>query len=216
MAVDPRRREGIALFVLILLAAGAYGASLLDGDSGAARAMVRREDGARDSLLALLKAEEAHRAKSGRFGEWSDLLASNDAPPGFEVVGAPGDPHVERDGYRIDILLPVRMEAGQLVRVGLPVRRRPDPDLVRRHVTLVARPLVPARDGYRIYATDEAGFVWISEGVSDETTARRNPLPDAHLSTSSISDTSGCIWIRSDQLVPFGDGPPPPIGHGDD
>ncbi|MEZ6008537.1 MAG: hypothetical protein R3F05_12335 [Planctomycetota bacterium] len=205
MAVDARRRERTLPFVLVLLAVVAYATWLLRGHAAEGRAQASREDGARDALVLVREAQLARREAVGRFATWAELEREARLPPGLTLVGAPEDPHTLVEGYRLDVLLPWRLEAGRLVRVARPTRHDPDPELATRHVLLVARPQQPGKDGYRTYATDESGVVWIAEGVSDDITAARNLLPDAHLSTSALADTSGRVWHRLDRMVPFGE-----------
>ncbi|MGE0191914.1 MAG: hypothetical protein AB7T63_07700 [Planctomycetota bacterium] len=205
MAVDARRRERTWPFVLVLLGTLAYAAWLLRGHAAEGRAQSSREDAAHEALVALRDAELERRAALGRFATLAELASESRLPSGLGVTDDEGEPHVLVPGYRLDVLLPWRLEGGRLVRVARPARHAPDPELAARHMMVVARPLRPARDGYRTYATDESGLVWVSEGVSDDVTAARNPLPDAHLSTSAIADTSGRVWHRLDRLVPFGD-----------
>ncbi|MCB9825567.1 MAG: hypothetical protein H6806_11465 [Planctomycetes bacterium] len=205
MAVDARRRERTLPFVLVLLAVVAYATWLLRGHAAEGRALASREDRARDALVLVREAQLARRDAVGSFGTWADLEREAHLPAGMTLLDAHDDAHVVVDGYRLDVLLPWRLEAGRLVRVARPTRHDPDPELSTRHVLLVARPLQPGKDGYRTYATDETGVVWIAEGVSDDITAARNLLPDAHLSTSAIADTSGRVWHRLDKMVPFGE-----------
>lgn len=205
MAVDGRRRERTLPFVIVLLAVFAYATWLLRGHAAEGRAEAAREDAARDAVVLLREAQIARRDAVGSFATWAELAREARLPTGVELVDTADDPHAVVDGYRLDILLPWRLEAGRLVRVARPLRHDPDPELATRHVLLVARPLRPGTDGYRTYATDESGIVWIAEGVSDDITAARNVLPDAHLSTSALADTSGRVWHRLDTMVPFGE-----------
>jgi hypothetical protein len=200
-----RRREGALPFVLVLIAVGAFTVSLLFGHRDTARRQVRQEDGALAALGALREAERAHHGATGRYVDVDELARAGRLPPGGTLAGGSEDPHIALPGYRIDVLLPVRLEAGRLVRIARPVRRAPDATLATRHMTLVARPIRPPEDGYRTYTTDETGATWVAEGVSDDITTQRNPLPDAHLSTSELADGSGRVWHRLERLVPFGD-----------
>ena len=109
-------------------------------------------------------------------------------------------------GYRFDVCLPDRRQPAPPV---VQLVTQADAGQVHRelraqHFVIVARPLEPGASGYRAFYLDESGHVWIHDGVSDEETSKRNPLPPLHLTSAEGKDPSGRSWVRLDKLVPRG------------
>lgn len=194
-----KKRRELLLVPLAIVAAsvGAFAWALHDGRQ-IARGHVAREDQAVEMLRTLEAAQRAHHSDAGRFA-WFDKLGLSETLR-TDDVGM----YIEHAGYRFDALLPAQRQtttAMQLVSQGGATVHR---ELRTKHFVLVARPLQPAKTGYRTFYLDDGGMLWINEGVSDEETARRNPLPIAHLGTSDGKDLSGRVWTRKDKLVPRG------------
>ena len=198
------RREGTGIFVLVLMMAALFGAWLLVGFKPRAKLQVAQEDAALAALKSLLELERNHRTEHGHFTDVEGLLEAGLEGVALSREDDAGGAYLAGSGYRIDILLPYKREAGPRVRVARPSAQRPDGELARHHVVLVARPLEPGHSGFRTYALDESDLVWVCEGVSDANILASNPLPDTHLSSTRLADQSGRLWHRLDLLVPYG------------
>lgn len=193
-----QRRERALVPLLLVAACAAVFSYALHAGRDVARAHVAREDVAVQTLRAVAQVQARQLEATGRYA-WLDEL---DLPHAIEEddVG----PHFFLSGYRFDALLPAQRQTTPAVRVLGKAQGTPHRELRTKHFVLVARPADPGRTGYRSFYVDETDLVWINEGVSDEETLRRNPLPVAHLATSDGKDLSGRVWTRQDKLVPRG------------
>jgi len=192
-----RPREAIWFPTLVLVACGIVTWLVLADEASTARGRVRSEDEALASARQVLEAEFRHREKVGRFAWLSELAEAGNLQEAQRQSLAAAGTHLEAKGFRVDVLLPLRGTAGR-VAVGAYGTGAVDASLVSRHVLVVARPTGPEPRGYRSFALDENGRVWVSEAVSDEAARTRNPLPTQHLPLSSGVDPTGLSWSRLD------------------
>ena len=193
-----QRREWVFVPLLLVGACVAAFAYALHRGREVAQAHVAREDTAVSALRAIAQAQARHHESESRYA-WLDDLALTHSVHTDDV-----GPHVLVDGYRIDALLPAQRQTSPAVEVISKTQGKAHRDLRGKYFVLVARPADPGKTGYRAFYLDEGGLVWINEGVSDEETLRRNPLPRTHLATSEGKDPSGRVWTRQDKLVPRG------------
>lgn len=159
--------------------------------------LVQVEDGAKDALVALVEAQRAFHAREGCFASVDDLVGARALPASVAPVSRTGDApsHLRVEGYRIDVLLPVRQTPdGQIWILPEGDEARPHPGLLEAHVAMVARPLEVGLTGWRVFYTDESGVLWASDMVSDESARRVNPLPLRHLSTGEATWDGPLSW----------------------
>ncbi len=167
------------------------------GDQDRARAIVAREDAALANLQRVLVAQRAFHETNERYGWIEDLQEAGllAVPPSSKVDG---QTILDSPGYRIDVLLPKHRGADGNVRLGLRDQDAANTRLSAKYFAVVARPTEPGLSGYRVYYVDESGIVLVSDGVSDEQTRVRNPLPLAHLTSNRGPDPSGTSWYELD------------------
>ena len=173
---------GVAVFVLLLVRARA-----------AADRRVAEEDLALQALLRVASAQAAYHMRGGRYGWLEDLrtagllgdLTLHEGDPGLAVASP---------GYRIEVLLPHTLDSANHMQVAPRSGQRSNEALERAHFVVAARPWSDETGGWRSYATDETGRVYVNEGVSDPRARGRPALPDLHLSRGSPPEAGGMRW----------------------
>lgn len=193
-----QRREWLLVPSLLIVGCVAAFAWALHDGRETARRQSEREDQAQAMLRTLEQAQRTHHEQSGRY-TWLDEL-SLPVTRQTDETGA----YFEHADYRFDVLLPAKRQMSATVQLATQGAKSEHRELRTKHFVLIARPIDPGISGYRTFYVDETGFVWVNEGVSDEETLHRNPLPVLHLDTSEGKDLSGRVWTRLDTLVPRG------------
>ena len=193
-----KRRERLLLPSLLILGCVAAFVWALHTGRETARGQARREDQALAMLHTIAEAQHSHHKQSGRYN-WLDSLSLS-VPIQTDEKGS----YFEHADYRFDALLPAKRQVSAAVQLATQSAKSEHRELRAQHFVLIARPVQPGISGYRTFYLDETNFVWVNEGVSDEETLHRNPLPIAHLLTSDGKDFSGRVWTRMDMLVPRG------------
>jgi hypothetical protein len=196
-----RRRDGLLPFAAVLFATIALVVGAFWRERARATAVVAREDAALDLLHRLLAAEGRLRERQGRYGWLGELERAGLLPAGARLEpGAP--PHLLAEGYRFDVLLPTgRLGPAVTIEPEGSPRGGPDEALLREHVAVVARPLSPGEDGYRVWYLDERADLYLNEGVVDVDSRLRNALPRVLLTTVSGVDPTGImLWQREATL----------------
>jgi hypothetical protein len=199
MVGSGRRREHILWPLAVLALVAAAVPLLLHGVRREAEARVRREDEALAAVRAVAAAERVFHAQQGRYG-WLEELRDAGLLAALPSAAGPHGLHVTSDGYRLDVLLPsARLPAGEV-----PIAPRnagpPEPTLAARHFAVVARPVRPGQDGFRIWYLDEEDRVFLSEGVSDTEGLRGNPLPPFRVTRPKEPKEPGLVWRAADAL----------------
>ena len=196
------RREHTLFFSLILIGAAVLIVAPLLKERRIAGTKVQNENQALSALFDLAEAETRYHETHGRYG-WLGDLVRGDLVEGYVVREEDGRRYLETPGYRTDILLPHGREgaAGVAIAPRGPGQPPPDPELVRRHFVLVARPLAPGQSGWRIWYLDERGEVYLNEGVVDVTGALANRLPNRMvLGSQPLHSGRPLLWQRLDDL----------------
>ncbi len=196
MAPSSRRRERLLLPLLVALAVGLAVALHLRGVGRRVEGLVLRERRALETARQVLAAESAHLARRGQYAGVAELVATGLLS--LPVGSGAGATWVSVDGYRVDALLPTGPGVGGVLPLGLPGVDRPDPDLARRHVVVVARPERPGTDGLRAWYLDEEGRLFVAEGVSDEEGLLSNALPPVRVLRPTEGREPGLIWRAVD------------------
>ena len=132
-----------------------------------ARAFVAAEDEARAAVTRLLAAQEAFHGRQGRYATLDGLACgsprSTDCASRPSLTGKP----CARSTTASTSCSPSAAVPDGFVWIAPPDRVAPNRLLSQKHFAIAARPIGPARIGYRVYYGDETGAVWFSEGVSD-------------------------------------------------
>jgi hypothetical protein len=156
----------------------------------AAREAVAREEAALAALRRYAGVLSAHAT-----GLEARPPAQEGAPlrthPDFARAGlAPPEPA----GYRFDVLLPGRaLRDGRVAWVTDPALA--DPARAGRRFAVVARPRARG-DGLRSFHLDDAGTLWVAEGVMDYEEKDFPPLPESTFVGSEDDAQPGTFWRR--------------------
>lgn len=196
------RREHTLFFSLVILAAAFFIVAPLLKERGLAVAKVSNEDAALGAVFAIAEAERLYLEAHGRYG-WIGDLVRDDLLRGYEVIEEDGRRYVLTPGYRTDLLLPHGREGAEGIAIAPrgPGQPPPHPELVARHMSVVARPLEPGVTGWRTWYLDERGDVFLNEGVVDVAGAMVNRLPTAQvLRTQSLVSGRPLLWQRLETL----------------
>ena len=196
------RREHTAFFVVVLLVAALLIVAPLLRERQAAASKVENENRALSTLFEVAEAEQRYHDTHGRYG-WLGDLARDDLVGGLTLVEEDGRRYVATPGYRIDVLLPHGREGAHGIAIAPrgPGRPPPHPDLVGRHVSMVARPLEPGISGWRMWYLDERGEVFLNEGVVDVEGALANRLPLKQVTTSQqLQSGLPLLWQKLEGL----------------
>lgn len=191
-------RERTWIYILVILACGVGFGWHVVGLEAEVADLVRAEDAAKATVGEVFEAQKRHRTHTGQFGTLAELATGGELT-GVEVVededAAPG---FVRHGYRFELLLPDSKSGEGHLRMIRDLDRegRPSVSLRKHHHMIVARPVEPGQTGFRILYMDEAGDLWVSEGVSDEAQRNVNPLPRAHLATTGAKNPLGLVWMK--------------------
>lgn len=198
--IPSKRRERLWIYGLVVVACTVGFVAHVSGLAQQAAVLVRNEDAARARLLDVVEAQARHQARTGRFGTLEELAGAGDL--GTETVrpGPDGVPCLAEAGYRIDVLLPDRRAGEGRVFLVIGSEGEIHADLRKKHFAAVARPLAPAKSGFRTLYVDETGQVFVSEGVSDEPSRATNPLPRVHLSSGTPREPLGLVWMRWEDI----------------
>lgn len=190
-------------FLLIGLCALAVFGWILRDAALTGRTRVHYEDLALARLRALAAAQEKLHANAGSYG-WAAELERRGLLQDFGIVSDPegsvGERFLTSPRYRLDVLLPHTVTRDDYVAIALRSAGKHNPDLESKHYTVVARPWGEALTGYRTFALDETGQVYLSEGVSDEVSRTTRPLPELHLSRGQVIVSGGLRWYPIDDL----------------
>jgi hypothetical protein len=197
------RKSRERLLLPLLLIGAALGALFLTlrSEDEVARERVRYEDLATARMHRLLEAQKAYHEAHGRYG-WVEDLEKAGLLDGLVLASRDGLREVTSPRYRIDVLLPVVMAPGELVKIAPRGETEPHEELVKQHFAIVARPWSESVTGFRTFYTDNTGLFLVSEGVSDVPSRTRRPLPDLLLTRGWPRDVAGLRWWRLDQLPP--------------
>ena len=193
------------------------GAFLLVRTTQDARSVIDREERARVAVRALWDAEKAFRASrrldanhngAAEFGALEDLAAAGLLRSAL-VTDAEGT-YLPGDGYRLEVLLPERLDAGGHRLFARPPDR-PDPRLAEVCFAAMARPAPGGPKALRTFYLDADQRAYVAEGVYDPDRDPSPPPPrvelhDAHEDTSN----EGPIWRRAPFPAPDGSVPPEP------
>lgn len=196
-----RPREHLLVFILIILAC-LVGVILRISASGrSAEHMVANEDAARSLIKRLATVQERQRASSGRYATLRELEAAGQLEERPIKVDSVGVPYLPAHSYRIDVLLPGTRGSDGHVELVRDAKEDVSAELRTKHFAIVARPVVPAVDGFRILYIDESGEVWVSEGASDEEGRNANPLPRIHLTAGGPRSPLGLAWLKWEDII---------------
>lgn len=196
-------RERLLLPLVLVLGALLGLGWILRDEAAEARQRVQYEDLALEKLRRLAQAQKAWQATSGAFG-WVEDLQRAGLLGGLVIEEREGMRVVSSPRYRIDVQLPYLRVPGEIVRVRTRAEGDPDPELVKGHFALVARPWSEGEPrGFRTFYLGDTGNVYVSEGVSDVPSRTRRPLPDILLTTRGVPpEVVGLRWYLLDQLPP--------------
>jgi hypothetical protein len=198
MARIGRRREHVLWAVAVVALSVAVVPLALDREREQSTARVTREDAALAAARAVAEAERAFHAKNGRYG-WLEELRAAALLAEWPTVAGPHGMQVASDGYRLDVLLP----RAAALREEIPIAPRDagpaEPTLSSKHFAVVARPVKPGVDGFRIWYVDEEGRVFLSEGAVDTQGLRENPLPPLRVNGPDAKKP-GLVWRWADDV----------------
>jgi hypothetical protein len=194
-----RARERLWIPVLAVLAALAVFGGLVLHARRTAASRVAREDEALRLLKRVASAEADYHRRNGRYA-WLAALRAAGLLHGVAVKRDAAALVASTGSYRLDVLLPWRLGAGDGLRIAPRSAGHANEELERSHFALVVRPWDGALSGWRSYCTDETGRVYVNEGISDPRTRMRPPLPDMHLSRGDVRDSGGMRWWPLDDL----------------
>ena len=205
------------LEALIVIAFGTAG-FLVWRTTQEAQDVIARETRARTAVRALWESEMAFRTSRrldadrngvAEFGSLDDLGAAG-LVSGALKRDAQG-PFLEVEGYRLEILLPERIDASRRRNFARP-GEHPDPRLSEVAFAAVARPAAGGPKALRTFYLDADQRAYVAEGVYDPDRDASPPLPVIELrEPKEDSSNEGPIWRRTPFPGPGGGRPVDPL-----
>ena len=186
-----KSRLGLPLLVIVLAAGATYW--WMERELNIASCIVAEEDETLEALAKVLEAQGRY-LKRHRTYAWAGQLADDGLLDGM-TRGEEDEIRVS-DAYRIDVLLPHRAASKGAIAIAPRGAKTPSKELARKYMSLVARPLRPGVDGYRVYYVDQRGEFFAHEGVIDETTLMANRLPPFAIQHDTSNSIAGLRWVK--------------------
>jgi hypothetical protein len=159
---------------------------------GAARAVAAAQRTFRERRL-----KDANRDGAAEYGTLEDLAAAGLLPRAVSREPAPA--HLAVGAYRVEVLLPERLETAEgrrtLGRAGRPV----DPALAAETFAVVALPGPDRTTGMRGLYVDQTGRTWHADEVTDPDvgTATEPPPWTLREETEAGAGNAGPFWLLS-------------------
>jgi len=141
------------------------------------------------------RATAAGEPAGGDFGTLVDLEKARLI--GDPVVSDDAGPHLEVGGYRVEVLLPGRLERGGRVRWAR-AGGRVDPGLASQSFAVTAIPRKGADVGLRSFYLDSKGRLYAAEGVQDADRDPSRAPPQFELIGPRAEAGEGPIWRLED------------------